>query len=664
MVLRWIPFPEIQHEEQKSPARYSSRDRCDHSRIHAFFLLLGLHVSSTPRPVLPRCQTDTFDSYPDLVPEAGQRMTVPRPSAIADTTSDETVAFNRTSQFRPKRGWLSAIECRIAQFATRRPVAVLTIFLLALGARLAVLPIEPIPAPGVHDEFSYLLMADTFAHGRLTNPTHPMWIHFESEAINQQPTYCSAFYPAQGAFLAAGQVIFRHPFWGVWLSTGLMCAAICWALQGWMPPAWAFLAGILAIFRFGVFNYWADSYWGGSVAALGGALVLGALPRIKRQQRIRDAILMGVGFALLANSRPYEGLVYSLPILVALAVFVFGKKVPPLRLSARRIVLPLAIVMTLTFVFMAYYFWRTTGNPIRPPYLVNVATYMQEPQFVWGSIKSPVEYHNSAMANFYRTYHLQDSVQSKQFPLRTVFTRAFEWWAFYVGPALTVPLFLLAGILPYGLSFNDLGKTRFLLILALVTFIGLLLPVHNLPHYAAPMTCVTLALILQAIRQLRVWGRHGFKKGLWAVRVVVALCVCSFFLVTLRMSFGVSREKALSVGMRGNIVLRFDVDVTNPTRLRIVHSLTKQGRHYLIIVRYRPDHDGHQEWVYNDADIDNSKIVWAREMTPVEDEQLINYFKDRQVLLLDADAHPPKLSPYSLPKRQDQVEASTEGTAN
>src|SRR5438445_13667832 len=188
--------------------------------------------------------------------------------------------------------WLGILARRFSVFARHRALSVVAVGLLALALRAALLPILPIPEPIVQDEFGYLLAADTFAHGRLTNPTHPMWVHFETFSIIQKPTYQCFAQPAQGMILAFGKVAFGHPFWGVWLSCGLMCAAITWMLQGWLLPEWALFGGLLAIIRYGTFTYWADSYWGGAMGAIGGALVLGALPTTKEAERLADALLM------------------------------------------------------------------------------------------------------------------------------------------------------------------------------------------------------------------------------------------------------------------------------------------------------------------------------------------------------------------------------------
>jgi hypothetical protein len=137
----------------------------------------------------------------------------------------------------------------------RRPAAAVAVVgIAALAARLAVLPIQPVPEPAIHDEFSHLLIADTLMQGRLTNPTHPMWRSLESFHIVQQPTYTSMYFAGQGLLLAAGQALLGHPFWGVLLSTGFMCAAICWMLQGWLPAKWALLGGFLSVIRLGVFS--------------------------------------------------------------------------------------------------------------------------------------------------------------------------------------------------------------------------------------------------------------------------------------------------------------------------------------------------------------------------------------------------------------------------
>src|SRR5260370_27835278 len=119
--------------------------------------------------------------------------------------------------------WFEKLEFQFARLSRHRTLSVALVGLLALALRAALLPILPIPEPIVHDEFGYLLAAATFSHGRLTNPTPPMWKHFESFNIIVRPTYQSYPQLAQGLILAAGQVSFGQPFWGGWLRGGGKC---------------------------------------------------------------------------------------------------------------------------------------------------------------------------------------------------------------------------------------------------------------------------------------------------------------------------------------------------------------------------------------------------------------------------------------------------------
>jgi hypothetical protein len=553
--------------------------------------------------------------------------------------------------FHPDLGsqWFHKIELRLSQLGRHRILSIVFVGTLALVLRAALLPVEPIPQPAVHDEFSYLLMADTFSHGRLANPTHPMWEHFETFHVNQRPTYASMYYPAQGAFLALGQSVFGHPFWGVWLSGGLMCAAICWMLQGWFPPFWALLGASLAVIRLAAFSYWVNSYFGGCVAATGGALALGALPRIRSGGGRIEAVLMGVGFALLATSRPYEGLFFSLPTAGALTFWMF-RSPSDLSLKLTRVIIPLGIVLAITGALLMYYFWRVTGSPLHTPYLINLANYNPVPFFPWSSIKAWPKYHHSVIESFYSGWSLNMYLMARQHPFLTAVVKIEMLGFFFLGP-LFVTLFIMLGlVLPRGFSFKDINrKTRFLLLIAGTSMTAILLPIFANPHYAAPLVCVIYALIVTALQRVRHWRWRGKLTGIAIVRSVPTVAI---ILLLLRTAVPVLHIQNGSVP---ETWCSFWSELLN--RAQIQAQLERLPGGQLVLVRYSPKHNPMEGWVYNHADIDGSKVVWANDMGS-QNQELIDYFKDRKVWLVEPDASPARLSAYTYAPQESTANAS------
>jgi len=555
--------------------------------------------------------------------------------------------------------WFETLEGSFGKLARRRGLSVLVVGVSALVLRAALLPILPVPAPGVSDEYGYLLLSDTFAHGRLTNPTNPMWVHFETFFVIWHPTYTAMYYPAQGLIMALGQVVTGYPFWGAWLSVGLMCAAITWMLQGWLEPGWALLGGFLAVIRLGTFSYWANSYWGGAVAAIGGALVLGALPRLKKDHRVRHALLMGLGFAIIANSRPYEGVFFGIPVAGALAVWLWKMKWPDLGVALKRAIAPLLLVLAMTMAAMGYYFWRTTGSPFNTPYFVYEQTYNPVPYFPWQPLKPvPVYHHKFLRDNYLKFFALPHYQKARSIRGLTAIeeSHAVLFWTFFLGPLFTLPLAFALLTLPYGFSWRDVDSgTRFLLLVCGVTLAGEALPLWFSPHYAAPLTGAILALVLVAMRRVRPWRWRGGPAGLFITRAIPSLSVV--FFIVLAGARTIQWPPFLAQPDKGMVTWCSSMP-SDTERAAMLAKLRRLPGRQLVFVRHNSIHSNtFSMWISNRADLDSAKVIWADDMGLAENEELVKYFKQHHAWLLDADDNPPKLEPYPRSRAASRTRA-------
>ncbi len=480
-----------------------------------------------------------------------------------------------------------------------------------------------LPMPRIQDEFSYLLAADTFAHGRASNPTHRHWVHFETYHVLQTPRYVSKYPPAQGLFLAIGQRLTGEPIVGAWLAVSLGAAAVCWMLQGWTRPRWALLGGLLTgahhgihggIYGWAAYFAWSQSYWGGGPALIGGALVLGAMPRLIREPRRVDSLWLGLGLVLLANSRPFEGLLVSLPVLVVLVI-----RCPRFRV----VVPPLLAVLIPAAVAMAALNQSVTGSVFRLPYALYEATYNPAPIFSWGTKPSPPRfYRHEMMSRFFNGWCVEQWASQRTWS---------GWWSYHCDRLEWLRAFFIGPLLLPLAMFPWVVRNRMNRFAAAVC--GLVVGVHFLtfgiqPHYAAPAFCAYMLIVVEGMRRLALVRVGSTRFGLALVRFTL-------FLVVLNLADVAFTRLVAPLGWEDD-------------RGRIESTLKRQGGRHLIIVRYAPHHEELDGWIANGADIDHSPIVWAREMDSAMMRSLLRDFADRRFWLMEPDAKPPRLSVYRL----------------
>ena len=521
--------------------------------------------------------------------------------------------------------WIS----RILGVAAKRPrTAFAGCAIAALLLHALVQPWLPRRAPEVHDEFSYLLAAETFLAGRVTNPPPAFWRNMETAHVLFRPTYTSMYPPAQGLLLAFGKWVANDFLAGPWLAGAATAAAAGWMLAAWVPLRWALAGALIVVLRISVFSYWANSYWGGAIAAIGGLLVMGGLPRFVRKARPGDGALVAGGLLLLAASRPFEGVLCAAAAVLALPAS-NGKGVAGLRRTIKASI-PAILLLVAGLASILYYNARLTGNPLLLGYNLNMQRYGLA-LFPWQSTIATDPPVAPILTRFYESQHqwFLDYRTLAGFIVSRLIAFG-RFWAFYLGPLFTLPFFALPLLLRS-------RRLRWLFLGGLVYLAGLTLNPWFLPHYLAPALGLLLAAMIQATRIVsgfRIGGRRPFSSAVQALPLICAIIFAARSAAPLA---------AVRPPANRYIQFWFQTAPGNQARAGMVQYLERQPGRHIVIVSYSPEHDSGEEWVYNSPSPRDARIIWVHDLGLKANAELAAHYRDRRVWLLEVDRVPQRL---------------------
>lgn len=507
---------------------------------------------------------------------------------------------------------------------------------LAIVSRLALLPVLPHPRPTVHDEFSYLLQAKTFAEGRLSTNQHPKWQFFETIHVLSHPKFMSKFPPGQAAFLALG-ILLGHPHFGVMISFGLFVASVAWMLRAVVSDKWALFGGIWALLVFNIRLYWLESYWGGFVAAIGGNLVIGSFLYFYFDRRRSAKWWFAIGALLLSLTRPFEGLAL---IVATFAVFFTWQRFfekERLRKNFISWVKPVALGATLVTLSVGTYNWQTLGSPLRSPYVEHEKQYGVAPPLWVLPIRTDQHFTDPTIAAFHKGWEVQEYRTTREsaplallVPLRMaeiVRVTALTMFGIYKSPLAIIYAITLLIML----SCPRDPQVRILFIIFGLTILPMSLEVWTFPHYLAPAMGLVVTIAVRSLSSCYDLSRATGEKP-WFVGLAIGLALSGPTIDSVGYAVRANKD-----GVAWNLPDPTPVKYSLRPQEVIEEKLRRAGGQHVVFVRYSPSHNVHDEWVYNSPDIDAQPVIWARDRGKANQE-LMDYYRGRTFWVVDPDA--------------------------
>jgi hypothetical protein len=302
---------------------------------------------------------------------------------------------------------------------------------------------------------------------------------------------------------------------------------------------------------------------------------------------------------------------------------------PELRKLARFVPATALVVLPAAGLLLAQN-RQSTGNWMTMPYMLSRYEYGVPVTFTFQDPPAPHRDLNREQALNYR---MQLSFRSAHETVVTYLER-LEYRVRFLRFFLLAPLYL--ALLAFLWAMRDYRFLWVGMTVALFTLGSNFYPNFE-PHYIAAVTGLLVLAAIVGLQQISRITPDG-------ARLIAFLCVAQFVFW-----YGVHLFDSSNVSTALRQYESWDaINHGNPAaRIAVNQQLATVPGKLLLFVRYYPQHLFQQEWVYNRADIDGARVVWARDLGPEENAKLLTYYNDRAALLLEPDFRPPRLRPYA-----------------
>jgi hypothetical protein len=355
---------------------------------------------------------------------------------------------------------------------------------------------------------------------------------------------------------------------------------------------------------------------------------------LRNSWRARDAVLLGAGLGAHWLARPYETL------FLCLGVMLFFAPLAKTLASAWRPLSRAALIATLAALpaigASLAQDRAVTGNWLKMPEMLSQEQYGIPAALTF--LPDPVP-HRALTADQEDEYRIQmlfkgAKTETAANYLRRLRDNAHYYRFFFLPPAyLALPL-----------VFTAIGEWTVAWTLATLAVFALgtnFFPAFQY-HYLGGVACLLLLVGIVALRQLA-------RFRLPAAGLLAVMCAAHFvFWYDAHLLESSDAVRGL-LSQEASMGWWMSIDQVHPNAHESVRARLADvpGKQLVFVHYYRPRHLFEDEFVYNDADVSGSRIVWARDLGAAENEKLMRYYPDRKVWLLEPEFRLPRLRPYS-----------------